>query len=326
MIGFAGLERLLGRRHERLRPANAFDQTDDDLGVLVLDQEIDVVGEIEVEFVAARHRVREIEPAQRRLLQPELERAAGLEHDADRARLKRAHALGRIEQQLLAERERAHAVRTGNAKPVLLRQGAQSLRALLPFGVAAFAELRGVDQRAFQAAGRALGQRVDDGVRRDDGQREIDRLRDRCEIRIDRPAPQLAALRIDQIKLRRETGEFQVLVDFLTPAAAAGIGCPDKRDGFGAQQILNRTKHNHASPNCHCHIAGCCERSGTRRTLLSMQANAPTAKAAIAGQASALSWSDLNARTPANLRCAAIRAFNHAEDHTLLISSVWRRL
>ena len=79
-------QRLLGRRHEGLRPADAFDHAGDDLGVLVLDQEIDVVGEIEIELVAARYRIGEIEAAQRRLLQPELERAAGLEHDADRAR------------------------------------------------------------------------------------------------------------------------------------------------------------------------------------------------------------------------------------------------
>ena len=217
----AGRERLLRRRHEGLRPADALDQADDDLGVLVLDQEIDVVGEIEIELVAARHRVGEIEAAQRRLLQPELERAAGLEHDADRARLKPAHALGRIEQELLAERERAHAVRAGNAKPVLVGQGEQRLRALLALGIAAFAELRRIDQRAFQAVGRGLGERVDDGDGRDNGQREVDGFRDRREVRIDRPAPQLAPLGIDQIQLCRETGEFEVVVDFLDPAAAA---------------------------------------------------------------------------------------------------------
>ena len=217
----AGGERLFRRRHEGLRPADALDQADDDLGVLVVDQEVDVVGEIEIELVAARDRVGEIEAAQRRLLQPELERAAGLEHDADRAGLKPAHALGRIEQELLAERERAHAVRSGNAKPVLVGQGEQRLRALLALGIAAFAELRGVDQRAFQAVRRGLGERVDDGDGRDDGQREIDGLRDRREVRIDRPAPQLAPLRIDQIELRRKAGEFEVVVDFLDPAAAA---------------------------------------------------------------------------------------------------------
>ena len=184
-------ERLLGRRHEGLRPANALDQADDDLRVLVIDQEVDVVGEIEIELVAARHRVGEIEAAQRRLLQPELERAAGLEHHADRARAQRAHALGRIEQELLAQRERAHAVRAGNAQAVLVGQRQHRLRAAA-LGVAAFAELRGIDQRAFQAVGGALGERIGNAGRRNDGEREVDRLGNGGEVGIDRPAPQLA--------------------------------------------------------------------------------------------------------------------------------------
>jgi hypothetical protein len=118
---FAGSERLRRRRHERLRPAHALDQADDHLGVLVVDQKVDVVGEIEVQLIAAGDGVGEVEATERCLLQPELERAAGLEHDADRTGLKSAHALGRIEQELFAKRDRAHAVRSGNAKPVFLR-------------------------------------------------------------------------------------------------------------------------------------------------------------------------------------------------------------
>ena len=82
--------------------------------------------EIEIELVAARHRVGEVKPAQRRLLQPELEGAAGLEHNPDVTRLQRTDTLGRIKQKLLADRERAHAVRTGNPKAIF-RQRAQRL-------------------------------------------------------------------------------------------------------------------------------------------------------------------------------------------------------
>ena len=91
----------------------------------------------------------------------------------------------------------------------------------MALGIAAFTELRRIDQRAFQAVGRRFGERVDDGDGRDNGQREVDGFRDRREVRIDRPAPQLAPLGIDQIQLCRETGEFEVVVDFLDPAAAA---------------------------------------------------------------------------------------------------------
>ena len=128
--------------------------------------------------------------------------------------------------------------------PCLSDKRQQRLRALLAFGVAAFAELRGIDQRAFQAVAprasasvsttAAVGMMVS---ARSTG------FGDRREIRIDRPAPQLAALRIDQIELRREAGEFEVVVDFLDPAAAAGIGCADERDGFRTQQIVDGTKH-----------------------------------------------------------------------------------
>ena len=52
----------------------------------------------------------------------------------------------------------------GDAKAVLVGQRQQRLRALLALGVAAFAELRGVDQRAFQAVRRGLGERVDDAT------------------------------------------------------------------------------------------------------------------------------------------------------------------
>ena len=105
--------------------------------------------------------------------------------------------------------------------PCLSDKRQQRLGALAALGIAAFAELRGIDQRTFQAVRRSLGERVDDGGRRDNGQREIDGFRDRREVRIDRPAPQFAPLRIDQIQLRRKAGEFEVVVDFLDPAAAA---------------------------------------------------------------------------------------------------------
>jgi len=74
--------------------------------VFVAHQEVDVVGKVEIELVAARHRVGKIETAQRRLLQPELERSTGLEYDADVARLQPAYAFRRIEQKFFAERER----------------------------------------------------------------------------------------------------------------------------------------------------------------------------------------------------------------------------
>ena len=109
----------------------------------------------------------------------------------------------------------------GDAKAMLVGQLEQRLRALLALGVAALAELRRVDQRALETVLRGLPERVGNRRRRDDGQREIDRLGDRREIGMDRPAPHLAALRIDQIQSGREAGILEVIIDFLGPAAAA---------------------------------------------------------------------------------------------------------
>jgi hypothetical protein len=232
-------KRLLGRRHEGFGPADALDHAGDDAGRRVVDQEVDVVGEIEVELVAARHRIGEIEAAQRGLLQPELERAAGLEHDADAARPQRAHARRGIEQQVLAQRHRAHAVRPGHAQPVRLAQRPHRVGAALALRVAAFAELRRVDQRAFQAVRGRLGERLGDRRRRDDGEGEIDRLGDGGEVGKHRPAPQLAALGVHQVKLGRKAAVLEVLVDLARPAAATGIRSADDRDGLRTQQVVD---------------------------------------------------------------------------------------
>ncbi len=135
----------------------------------------------------------------------------------------------------------------GNAQAMPVAQRLDGLRAPQPFGVAAFAELRRVDQRAFEPVGGGLCERVGNRRRRDDGQCEIDRLGNGREVRIHRPPPQLAALGVDQIQPRRKSAIFEVLVDFARPAATARIGRTDDGDVLGTEKMVDGTKHNYLS-------------------------------------------------------------------------------
>lgn len=235
-------ERLLGGGEEGVGPAHALDHAGDDPRRFVLDQEIDVVGEVEIELVAARHGVGKAQAAHRRVLQPELERAARLEDDADLARGQRAHARGGIKQQLLAQRDRAHAIGARDAEIIARAELAHRLGTRLAFAIAALAEARGVDERAFQPMRRAVGERAGHERRRNDGQREVDGLGDRGEAGIDGLAPQRAAPRIDEIDFGGKAAMREIVVDRLRPAVAAFIGRADDGDRLGPQQSLDGTE------------------------------------------------------------------------------------
>lgn len=49
--------------HECRRAANAFDEADDDLRVLVVEEELEIIGQVEIKLVAARNAVRKPETA-----------------------------------------------------------------------------------------------------------------------------------------------------------------------------------------------------------------------------------------------------------------------
>src|SRR5208282_5425842 len=110
--------------------------------------------------------------------------------------------------------------------------------------IAAFAELRGIDQRALQAMLCRFGERIGDQGGWNDCEGKIDWFRDRREVGIDLPAPQLAALRIDQVHFHREAAIFKIIVDRLRPAPAAGVGCPDDRYGLGTQEVVDPSEHD----------------------------------------------------------------------------------
>src|SRR4029077_4431172 len=93
--------------------------------------------------------------------------------------------------------------------------------------------------------------------RRDDGESEIDRLRDRGEVGKHGASPQLAALGVHQVELGRKAAELEVLVDLARPAAAARIRRADDGDGLWTQQVLDRTKHYNPVPDVLLRLSLC---------------------------------------------------------------------
>ena len=111
----AGRERAPGGLHERQRAADALDEQHDRAGVRVVDQEIEVVGEIEIGLVARADAVGEAQTAVGAAAQPELQGAARLEDAADRARGEAPKLAVGIGKQPLAIAVRAHAIGAGDA-------------------------------------------------------------------------------------------------------------------------------------------------------------------------------------------------------------------
>ena len=111
-----GRERATRRLHEGLRAADALDEQDDDAGVRVIDQKMEVVREIEIGLVARGDAIGEAQAAVGAAAQPELQGAARLEDAANRARRKTPEFAVGIAEQPLVIAERAHAVGAGEAE------------------------------------------------------------------------------------------------------------------------------------------------------------------------------------------------------------------
>ena len=95
--GLAGIERAFGRCHQGIRPAHTLRHAGDHLRMNVVDQKIDVIGHVEVEFVAAGYRIGIAEPARGPLFEPILVCPARLKDHAHRSGRQVAHPGRRIE-------------------------------------------------------------------------------------------------------------------------------------------------------------------------------------------------------------------------------------
>ena len=151
----AGFERAGGRMHEGLRPPDAFDEQRDDAGVRIIDQEVEIIGEIEIGLVAGGDPVGEAQAAVGAGPQPELQRAARLEHAGDRAGRHAAQFGVRIGEQPLPVAVRPHAIGAGQAQICVGQERLEPGAALLRFRILAVADRARIDGGRFHAGGRA---------------------------------------------------------------------------------------------------------------------------------------------------------------------------
>ena len=237
-MGFPAASAPRGSLHESFRAANALQHAGDHPGVRVVDEKGDVVGDIEVELVAAGYRVAEAEAADSALGEPVLEGSARLEDHAHAAPGKRAHPLRRVEQMGFGQGERAHAVGSADPEPLFAEPGelpgAHAARL-----VAALAESGGEDQRGLQPVGETVGERVDHALGRDDGKREVDRLGKAREGRVDLAVPETVPAGIDQIDRDRKTGVLQISENRTRPTARAALRSADDGDRPRSEQLID---------------------------------------------------------------------------------------
>ena len=139
---------------------------------------------------------------------------------------------------------RVHFLNAVAIGPLRIRRIEFQAHKLLALCVAAFAKARGIDERAFEPVRRALGEHAWNVRRRNDDQREIDRLGDRGKIGMDGVTPQFAAAGIDEIDFRRKAAMREIVVNRFRPAIAALVGGADDGDGFGPQQGINRSEQS----------------------------------------------------------------------------------
>ena len=231
-------KRLVGGRHEGFGAANSLQHAGDDPGLRVVDQEGDVVGDVEIELVAAGHRIAEAETPDGALSEPVLKGSPGLEDHADAALWQRAHPFRGVEQMGLGQGERAHAVGSADPEPLFAefrkRPGARAARFVAPF-----AESRGEDQRGLEPVGVPLGERVDHVLGRDDGEGEVDGFGQAREGRVYVAIPQAVAPRIDQIDRDREAGMREVAEDRARPAAGSALRSAHDGNGPRPEKLLD---------------------------------------------------------------------------------------
>ncbi len=173
--GLAHGERATGRMHERLRPADAFDEQHDLPGRGIVDDEIQIIGEIEVGLVAGGDAIGIAQPAVGRRLHPELNGAAGLEQACHRARRQAAQLGVGIAEQTLAIGIGPHAIGPGHAQPALGHELLEPGAACLRFRLVAVAHHRGIDGGGFHAGAFGILEHARHRGGGHDHQRMIDR-------------------------------------------------------------------------------------------------------------------------------------------------------
>ena len=219
------------RMHERLRPADAFDEQHDRVRVGIVDEKIEVVGEAQIRLVTRGDAVGVPQPAVGRCFHEELEQAARLEDAGNRARRKPAQIGIGIREHALAIGISAHAVRPGHAQAAVCDEIFQPSAALVRLRRVAIADHRGINRGGLDAARLGVGEDVGHRRGRHDHQRMVDGLRQLAQ-RGKAPLAKDACLaRIDERDRSGITELAQVVKNFGWPARAFGRAHDRERGG-----------------------------------------------------------------------------------------------
>ena len=235
-------ERLGGRRHECRRPPYPFDEQSDDACMFVLDEEVDVIGEIEADLVAARYHIAEIDAAIGARFDEEPQRAARLRYEGDGTRRKLADFVVGIAEEPLVQSIAAHAIGAGDDQPALVDEGLEGASARDDFGIAAFTDIAGIDGRALQSCGDAHLEHVLHRRCRNNDDRMFHRHRQPREIGIAGHAIDFAEARIDRKNLAAIAVRPQIVENLPRPAGT--FGCTDDRDRGRIENRRGRLEHH----------------------------------------------------------------------------------
>ena len=219
-----------------------FDEQRDHLGVRIVDQEIQIVGEIEADLVAGGDAVGEAQAAVGGGAQPELQGAARLERRAHRARREAAKLVVRIGEDLLVIAVGAHAVRARHLDLAAAEEVLQPGAALVRLRIGTVAHRGRIDRRGRDAGGFRILQHAGDADGRHDDHRVLDRLRRLAQRRHARLAEHFLLPWIDQDQPARIAEVAQVAID--DPGPGRPFRSPDDRDRLGPEDGFRRPKHS----------------------------------------------------------------------------------
>ena len=202
---------------------------------------VEKVGEIEIGFVARRHRIGKAQAAVGGAFQPELHGAAGLENPGDGACRHLAQFGVGIGEQFFAVAVGAHAVRAADAQFAAGEKVFEPCAARPRRLALAVADRRRIDRRRFDAGGFRVGQHVGDVRRRHDHHGMIDRLADVAQRRETALAVNRLLPRIDQMDFAAVAVLAQIAENLAGPARP--LRGADDRHGRGPQHARRRPQH-----------------------------------------------------------------------------------
>ncbi len=237
---FAHGERAAGRMHECLSAANAFDEQDDLMRLGIVDDEIEIIGESEIGFVARGDAIGKAQAALGRGFHPELDSTAGLEDAGDRAGSESAQFGVGISEQTLAIGICSHAIRPGHAQAAVRHEVGEPGAARLRFRFLAVADHGRIDGGGFDAGLLRVGEHARNRRGRHDHQRMVDRLGQFAQRRKATLAVDVGLPRIDQRNRSGIAELAQVLENLARPPRSLGRAYDGKR--LRPERADSRTK------------------------------------------------------------------------------------